>query len=61
MHILISGMFWAQPNTGSGQYLHNLARELPAAVPQHRYTLLLPAGFEAGGPLPACIGALPLR
>jgi glycosyltransferase involved in cell wall biosynthesis len=61
MHILISGAFWAQPNTGSGQYLHNLARELPAAAPQHRYTLLLPQGFEAGGPPPAGVGTLRLR
>ena len=61
MHVLISGMFWAQPNTGSGQYLHNLARELPEAAPQHRYTLLLPQGYEAGGPLPPGVGALPLR
>lgn len=42
MHIIINGMFWDAPNTGSGQYLHGLARALPQVAPQHQYTLLLP-------------------
>ena len=42
MHIIINGMFWDAPNTGSGQYLHGLARTLPQVAPQHQYTLLLP-------------------
>ncbi len=49
MHILINGMFWSKPNTGSGQYLHGLLRWLPRVAPQHRYTLLLPAA-DAGAP-----------
>ena len=48
MHIIMSGTFWPQPNTGSGQYLHSLVRDLPHVAPQHRYTLLVPA--YAGSP-----------
>ena len=46
MHILINGMFWREPNTGSGQYLHGLLRAMPQVAPQHRYTLLLPAPLQ---------------
>lgn len=42
MHILLNGMFWHEPNTGSGQYLHGLVRTLPEIAPQHRYTLVVP-------------------
>ena len=28
MHIVVSGWFWGQPNTGSGQYLHRLLPNL---------------------------------
>ena len=28
MHIVVSGWFWGQPNTGSGQYLHRLLPHL---------------------------------
>jgi glycosyltransferase involved in cell wall biosynthesis len=48
MHVVISGMFWPQPNVGSGQYLHGLLRALPDVGPEHRYTLLLPAYREDG-------------
>lgn len=44
MHIIINGMFWREPNTGSGQYLHGLVRALPAVAPQHDYTLVVPTG-----------------
>lgn len=43
MHLLLSGWFWGQLATGSGQYLHGLVTHLPEVAPQHRYTLLLPA------------------
>jgi glycosyltransferase involved in cell wall biosynthesis len=49
MRILISGMFWSQPNTGSGQYVHNLLRGLLAVAPQHEYVLLLPARLRDHG------------
>lgn len=43
MHLLLSGWFWGQLATGSGQYLHALVTHLPEVAPQHRYSLLLPA------------------
>lgn len=43
MHLLLSGWFWGQLATGSGQYLHALVTHLPEVAPQHRYTLLLSA------------------
>jgi glycosyltransferase involved in cell wall biosynthesis len=43
MQIAISGMFWARPTVGSGQYLRGLLAALARAAPQHRYSLLLPA------------------
>jgi len=43
MHVAISGMFWSQPNVGSGQYLHGMTAALPRVAPEHTYTLLLPA------------------
>ena len=30
MHVVVSGWFWGQPNTGSGQYLHRLLPHLGA-------------------------------
>ena len=59
MHIVVSGWFWDQPSTGSGQYLRRLLPHLLAAGPDvaekaakqpvngesaPRYTLLLPVG-----------------
>ena len=43
MRVAISGMFWSQPNVGSGQYVHGLVRNLTKVAPQHQYILLLPA------------------
>jgi|HigsolmetaAR202D_1030399.scaffolds.fasta_scaffold04778_3 Glycosyltransferase len=45
MHIAINGAFWNQPSTGSGQYLRRLVQSLPAAAPQHRYSLVVPAAI----------------
>lgn len=50
MKIGISGMFWTQPGVGSGQYLHQLVRHLPAAGPQHSYLLFIPAYPRAERP-----------
>lgn len=46
MHIIINGMFWHEPNTGSGQYLHGLWSALPSAAPQHSYTLIVPTNGQ---------------
>src|SRR5215211_7371024 len=43
MRIAINGMFWGQPNVGSGQYLHGLLGALARVAPEHEYILLLPA------------------
>lgn len=61
MHIIINGSFWAQPNVGSGQYLHGLARWLPLVAPQHRYTLLVPANNASFLPPPAGVELLAVR
>lgn len=61
MQVLISGSFWAQPNVGSGQYLHGLLRWLPQVAPEHRYLLLRPAAGGAGPPLPPGVTAVSLR
>ncbi|MEN9938049.1 MAG: hypothetical protein RLZZ387_4628 [Chloroflexota bacterium] len=47
MHVVISGMFWDQPNVGSGQYLRGLLGALPGAGPEHQYTVLLPGYTNA--------------
>lgn len=44
MRILINGWFLNQPNTGSGQYVRQLAAHLPAIAPQHDYFLIVPDG-----------------
>ena len=49
-HIVVNGWFWGQMNTGSGQYLHGLAEHLPAAAPDHRFTLVLPSASENDAP-----------
>ncbi len=41
-HIVVNGWFWGQLATGSGQYLHALARHLPEFGPDDGYTLVLP-------------------
>ena len=48
MRIAINGMFWGQPNVGSGQYLRGLLGALARAAPEHEYALLLPAGAAGG-------------
>ncbi len=58
MQIIINGSFWAQPNVGSGQYLHGLLDWLPRVAPQHHYTLVLPASSPAGPPVPPGIRTL---
>ncbi len=53
MHVVINGWFYHRPDTGSGQYLRRLLRHLPAAGPEHRFTLLIPTerlGGEAISP-----------
>jgi len=50
VQVVINGSFWAQPNVGSGQYIHGLLRWMPQVAPQHRYLLIRPA---LGGPGPA--------
>ena len=38
MHVVVSGWFWGQPNTGSGQYLHRLLPRLAALNASPGYT-----------------------
>ena len=38
MHVVVSGWFWEQPDTGSGQYLHRLLPHLAALNDSHRIT-----------------------
>lgn len=42
MRIAISGMFWAEPHVGSGQYLHHLVRALEQESSGHRFVLVIP-------------------
>lgn len=42
MHVVLSGMFWAQPNVGSGQVLRGLLRGLREVAPELRLTLAVP-------------------
>lgn len=49
-HLVVNGWFWGQLSTGSGQYLHHLARTLPQVAELHG-TLVLPAAPTA--PIPA--------
>ncbi len=42
MRIVINGWFFNQPNTGSGQYLRQLATRLPHAASQHEFFLVVP-------------------
>ncbi|NJN16454.1 MAG: glycosyltransferase family 4 protein [Oscillochloris sp.] len=61
MQILINGSFWAEPNVGSGQYLHGLLRWLTRIAPQHRYMLIRPAYSEPGPPLPDGVAGIGVR
>lgn len=47
MRIAINGMFWGEPNVGSGQYLRGLVAGLAQHDAGHDYTLLLPAYRQA--------------
>ncbi len=51
IRVAISGMFWAEPNVGSGQYLHGLLDGLARAAPEVEVVLLLPSSRAraAGG------------
>ncbi len=42
MKVAINGMFWDQPNTGSGQYVRELAGELVRLAPENDYLILGP-------------------
>ena len=46
MRVAISGMFWDQPYTGSGQYLRGLLEGLRRVAPEHEYLVLAPAADE---------------
>ena len=48
-------MFWAQPNVGSGQYLHHLISALAQRSSGHRFVLVIPRYTEARRPhIPGC-------
>ncbi len=59
MHVALSGWFWERPETGSGQYLRQLAQTLAHTQPDLGLTLLVP-GREAPADLPPGITAMPL-
>ncbi len=61
MQVVINGSFWAEPNVGSGQYLHGLLRWLPQVAPQHRYILVTPAAAPPGPPPPPGVVAVRAR
>lgn len=42
MHIAFNGWFWDRPDTGSGQYTHNLLQSLADLAEDQQYTLILP-------------------
>ena len=50
MHLVVNGWFWGQMTTGSGQYLHGLAQHMPAAGPDHCFSLVLPAASSVAAP-----------
>ncbi len=56
MRIAISGLFWGQPNVGSGQYLRGLLGGLARAAPEHELLLLVP-GYQRGPELPGGLAA----
>jgi glycosyltransferase involved in cell wall biosynthesis len=43
MRIAISGMFWNQPTTGSGQYVRALVAALGERAPQNEYVVIHPS------------------
>jgi glycosyltransferase involved in cell wall biosynthesis len=52
VQVVINGSFWAQPNVGSGQYLHGLLAGMLRVAPRHRYVLLRPAAGPSGPLIP---------
>ena len=44
MKIAINGIFWNQPTTGSGQYIHALLAALKQSSPDHAYLVITPSG-----------------
>ncbi len=42
MRIALSGMFWAQPHVGSGQYLHHLVTAIGQQSSDNRFVLVVP-------------------
>jgi len=49
--VVVNGWFWGQLATGSGQYLHALARHLPQIEASESYTLVLPKARFPDEPL----------
>ena len=47
MHIAINGWFYDQESTGSGQYLRQLIKNLPAAAEELELSLILPPRVRA--------------
>ena len=53
MHVAMNGFFWDRPDTGSGQYLFHLARQLVQNDPELGITILYPdLGPKPNLPLP---------
>jgi glycosyltransferase involved in cell wall biosynthesis len=46
MRIAINGWFWGQPQTGSGQYTHQLLAHMYQIAPEHEYILVTPQGSQ---------------
>ncbi|MBI3912727.1 MAG: glycosyltransferase family 4 protein [Chloroflexi bacterium] len=42
MRIALNGIFFEQPTTGSGQYLHALLSAIIARAPEHEYVVVVP-------------------
>ncbi len=54
MHLAINAYFWDRPDTGSGQYIRQLAAHLPGLASDLRLTLVAPREPDtADRPLPA--------
>lgn len=53
MHVLVSGWFWGQPNTGSGQYLHRLLPQLASlnALPGKTVVADNPGRYQPNDPV----------
>ena len=58
MHIAINGWFYDQESTGSGQYLRQLAKNLPRVAPELEISLILPPHIQAPPDLPSGVRAI---